>query len=260
MRRTLLLLSTMGVALLLAGGVAWAANIQCPGGPCTGTEQNDSIRGSLVDDQINALGGIDLVNARSGDDEVNGGADGDQISGAEGGDFLNGDSGDDTINGGPGTPDGAPILTFVCAISDSTGMIVGSAQGTQGLFGGNLFNPVVDDGNDRLTGGSDPDLLGGGSDRNDLSGSGGGDCLSLGGDANEGASGGDGDDVIFARDGNGDLITCGAGIDAVFADAEDQVAADCETVIRPSSLQARGAPPETEVSITTPEGTITITP
>ena len=61
MRRTLLLLSTMVVALLLAGGVALAANITCPGGgPCTGTEQNDRITGSLLEDDIQALGGRDV--------------------------------------------------------------------------------------------------------------------------------------------------------------------------------------------------------
>jgi uncharacterized membrane protein (UPF0127 family) len=68
MRRTLLLLSTMMLALLLAGGVALAANIQCQGGPCVGTEQNDLILGSLVDDQIQALGGSDQVSARGGAD------------------------------------------------------------------------------------------------------------------------------------------------------------------------------------------------
>ena len=66
MRRTLLLLTTMVVALLLAGGVALAANIQCLGGPCTGTEQNDRITGSQVDDEIDALGGGDDVKARGG--------------------------------------------------------------------------------------------------------------------------------------------------------------------------------------------------
>ena len=74
MRRTLLLLSTMVVALLLAGGMALAANITCPGGgPCTGTEQNDRITGSLLEDDIQALGGRDVVSARSGDDDVDGG-------------------------------------------------------------------------------------------------------------------------------------------------------------------------------------------
>jgi hypothetical protein len=57
MRGTLLLFSTMMLALLLASGVALAANIQCLGGPCVGTEQNDQITGSQVDDFIEALGG-----------------------------------------------------------------------------------------------------------------------------------------------------------------------------------------------------------
>ena len=66
MRRTLLLLSTMMLALLLASGVALAANIQCQGGPCVGTEQNDRITGSLEDDVIQALGGRDHVTGRGG--------------------------------------------------------------------------------------------------------------------------------------------------------------------------------------------------
>ena len=64
MRRTILLLSTMMLALLLASGVALAANITCQGGPCVGTEQNDRITGSQLEDEIQALGGRDLVSAR----------------------------------------------------------------------------------------------------------------------------------------------------------------------------------------------------
>src|SRR5215207_5828196 len=67
MRRMLLLsLTTMVVALLLAGGVALAANIQCQGGLCVGTEQNDRITGSQEIDVIQALGGRDDVTARGG--------------------------------------------------------------------------------------------------------------------------------------------------------------------------------------------------
>jgi len=66
MRRTILLLSTMMLALLLASGVALAANITCQGGPCVGTEQNDRITGSLEDDVIQALGGRDHVTGRGG--------------------------------------------------------------------------------------------------------------------------------------------------------------------------------------------------
>jgi hypothetical protein len=99
----------------------------------------------------------------------------------------------------------------------------------------------------------------GGAGTNDLSGNGGGDCLDLTGDANERASAGDGDDIIFARDGNGDDIFCGAGDDTVDADEEDRVAADCELVIRPNPLQVAGSTPVGEVTITTPEGTTTMT-
>jgi hypothetical protein len=50
---------------------------------------------------------------------------------------------------------------------------------------------------------------------------------------------------------------CGAGHDTVFADEEDR-AANCEDVVVVSSLQTTGAPPVAEVTITTPEGTITL--
>jgi hypothetical protein len=115
-------------------------------------------------------------------------------------------------------------------------------------------------GNDILTAGRDNDYLDGGTGTNDLSGNGGDDCLILRGDENERASGGDGDDIFDSIDVNGDNIFCGAGHDTVEADAEDRVAADCEDVLRPFALQAPGATPVMVVTITTPEGTITMTP
>jgi Ca2+-binding RTX toxin-like protein len=113
------------------------------------------------------------------------------------------------------------------------------------------------DGNDDLDGGRDNDFLGGGAGRNDLSGKGGDDCLLLEGDENERASGGDGDDIIRADDRHGDDVFCGAGIDWVGADAEDRVADNCEDVF---PLQATSSTPVAEVTITTPEGTTTMTP
>jgi Ca2+-binding RTX toxin-like protein len=258
MRRILVVLATMVMGVLLASGVAWAANITCTGGPCTGTEQNDQITGSLLDDQIQALGGRDEVNARSGDDEVDGGRGGDDIFGRLGADLLSGGGGPDDIDGGRGTPDGTPIANFTCSIGDPEDpeTEVGRTEGNQLLEG--------DDGNDDLDGGIDNDFLEGNAGRNDLSGNGGGDCLGLSGDANERASGGDGDDLFFTNDGNADDVICGAGIDTVLADENpvaDRVAADCEHVFRrPPPLQATGATPVGEVTITTPEGTTTTTP
>jgi Ca2+-binding RTX toxin-like protein len=242
MRHTILLLSTMMLALLLAGGVGLAANIHCQGGQCLGTQQNDLILGSQVDDLILAFDGIDRVNAHQGDDGVIGGDGGDQIAGAEGADVLNGHAGDDDIRGGPGTlADGEPLTTVTCGpVGDVTTVF------NQEMTGG--------DGNDSLTGGDDNDGLFGDAGLNVLSGKGGGDCFLLRGDANERVSGGDGDDVVFAFDGTGDDISCGAGIDAVRADVvEDRVAGDCEQVFGPSSLQATGSTPETEVTITPPQ-------
>jgi hypothetical protein len=243
MRRTILLLSAMMLALLLASGVAWAANITCLGGPCVGTEQNDRITGSLEDDVIQALGGRDHVTGRGGDDSVDGGRGGDEITGGDGGDSLIGGRGPDEIGGGPGTPDDTPTTRFSCTLSDaSTGIFV-STEGYQGLSG--------DDGNDLLAAGRDNDYLLGGAGRNDLSGNGGSDCLVLSGDENERVSGGDGDDLFFAAEFNGDDIFCGAGHDTVRADEEDRVATDCEDVFRPFALQAPGATSEAEVTIIT---------
>jgi hypothetical protein len=162
--------------------------------------------------------------------------------------LLSGGGGPDDINGGPGTTDASEPpngFGFVCIISFPDAGIGASTVGTQDLFG--------DNGNDDLDGGRDNDLLRGGAGRNTLSGNGGDDCLDLGGDENEQASGGDGDDLVFADDGNGDDVFCGAGHDTVTADAEERVAANCEDVVREFSLQAPGATPEAEVTITAPE-------
>ena len=261
MRRTLLLsLTTIVVTLLLAGGVAWAANITCTGGPCAGTEQDDRITGSQLYDEIQALGGRDVVTARAGDDSVDGGRNRDDIFGGPGGDFLLGSWGPDDIDGGPSTT--STVVKFSCGISDEEGVIYES-HGTQQSWGGNFgFSLAEADGNDDLDGGRDDDFLDGGGGRNDLSGNGGDDCLFLEGDANERASGGDGDDLIFttAFPTNADDVFCGAGIDSVLADPDDRVAADCEHVIRQSLLQATGATPEAEVTVTAPDGTITTAP
>ena len=254
--------------MVLVSGVAYALSVQCDGtgdqdpdpGECAGTEQNDVITGTALRDIILALGGRDVVNARGGDDDVDGGRGRDDISGGGGGDFLLGGMGPDDIDGGAGTTDDAsdPLASFSCSISDPDTGIGGSAEGNQLLLG--------DVGNDDLDGGRDNDLLEGDAGTNDLSGNGGNDCFLLSGDANERASGGAGDDLFFADDSffmvdsNGDDIFCGAGTDTVDADADDRVAADCENVFRPPNpIQVAGSTPVGEVTITTPEGTTTMT-
>jgi Ca2+-binding RTX toxin-like protein len=43
-------------------------------------------------------------------------------------------------------------------------------------------------------------------------------------------NGDEGDDRILVRDGQSDVVNCGAGFDRVVADRTDTVAADCEAV------------------------------
>jgi Ca2+-binding RTX toxin-like protein len=83
--------------------------------------------------------------------------------------------------------------------------------------------------NASIRGGSGPDTLTGGAGDDKLDGENGPDALD-GGLGADTFTGGGGDDVIQARDEEVDTIACGSGIDSVVADAEDSVAADCETV------------------------------
>jgi Ca2+-binding RTX toxin-like protein len=80
---------------------------------------------------------------------------------------------------------------------------------------------------DTVAGDAGPNALRGSAGDDTLSGGGGDDVID-GGTGADTISGDGGDDVILARDGEVDRIACGDGIDSVVADAQDEVAADCE--------------------------------
>ena len=90
-----LLLASIALAVLLAGGVALAANIKGDGldNVLTGTASRDTINPFDGNDTVYALGGNDDVLYSFGDDTIHGGA---------GNDTLRGGRGLDTIYGGPG--------------------------------------------------------------------------------------------------------------------------------------------------------------
>ena len=92
-RRTVLLLTTMVVALLMAGGVAMAAAV-------SGTQGNDTLRGTAQADQIYGLNGNDTLYGFAGNDELYGGAGNDNLYGITGGDEIYGGSGIDNLFGG----------------------------------------------------------------------------------------------------------------------------------------------------------------
>jgi Ca2+-binding RTX toxin-like protein len=117
MRRTLLSLTTMVVALLLASGVAWAVNKIGTDGPDTlrGTNGDDNLVGKGGNDRLFALDGRDnllggpgkdLVGFdptvwRRGDKNLQGGPGNDIVFGARGSDNVLGDEGNDWVIDGP---------------------------------------------------------------------------------------------------------------------------------------------------------------
>jgi Ca2+-binding RTX toxin-like protein len=76
MRRTILLLVIMSLTLLLASGLALAAEqIDCSDSPaplCVGTPNSDEIEGTDTPDDIRARAGNDVVKAGADDDLVYG--------------------------------------------------------------------------------------------------------------------------------------------------------------------------------------------
>jgi Ca2+-binding RTX toxin-like protein len=103
-RRAALLVTTMAVALMVASGVALAANINCKAGTmCFGTNKADTMTGTTGADDMRGRGGGDTLNARAGDDKAFGGNGQDDISTGQGNDpFVGGGAGDDSLSGGDG--------------------------------------------------------------------------------------------------------------------------------------------------------------
>ena len=93
MRRIIAMLSAMTVMVVLAAGVAFAADIDCLIDACVGTKGDDQIRGTENPETISALAGDDFVFSRGGDDT---------IYGDRGKDNLLGGGDNDTIYGGDG--------------------------------------------------------------------------------------------------------------------------------------------------------------
>ena len=95
MRRTILLVTAMAAALVVAGGVALAATtvIRCSTDPCLGTDERNELIGTSNSETIKALAGDDRVIGNYGEDIIYGG---------KGIDGTDGHRGDDTIYGGRG--------------------------------------------------------------------------------------------------------------------------------------------------------------
>jgi RTX calcium-binding nonapeptide repeat (4 copies) len=96
MRRTILLVSLMALAmLLLASGVALAKYIG-------GTDGDDNLRGTKRADTINSYRGNDVVKGRKGNDTLNGNPGEDRVYGGQGNDKIFGGDGKDQEYGSKG--------------------------------------------------------------------------------------------------------------------------------------------------------------
>ncbi len=117
MRRLVLLLTAMALALVLASGVALAVNRIGTDGPDTlrGTNGNDNLTGRGANDILFALNGRDNLlggpgndwldthptGFRSGDKNLQGGPGNDAVIGGRGADNVVGADGDDLVADGP---------------------------------------------------------------------------------------------------------------------------------------------------------------
>jgi hypothetical protein len=101
MKRTVLMLAFVVVAVLVAVPVAYAANFRCDEVPCLGTPQKDTIRERAGD------GKRDIIRAEGADDRIKANryrTDADKLYGQGGNDRLSALDGDgrDYLNVGPG--------------------------------------------------------------------------------------------------------------------------------------------------------------
>ncbi len=100
MRRVVLLLTVISVALLLASGVALAVSKSGGNGDdlLKGTNDRDTISGGGGDDLIYGKGASDQLYGNSGADEVHGNRGDDELFSGQGVDEVYGGTGDDFIN------------------------------------------------------------------------------------------------------------------------------------------------------------------
>ena len=215
MRRTVLLLASIALAVVLVGGAALAATISCAGGfqRCKGTEGADVLRGDPDPeerDRLFGLGGDDELYAEAGDDFVEGGA------------------GDDLMLGGPGSD-----YSYRLALDPE------AMAGDDTLYGGGGTDVLRDlDGHNRIFGGGGDDELR--SSRGYLAGRAGWDLVVLfaGGEA----LGGKGNDKLIVRNGVRNNVSCGDGTDTAYADRADALSGCEKARLRAPTDEESGAP------------------
>jgi len=204
-RRATQLIVVMAAALLLASGVAIAANVSCKSGststkPCKGTPDPDTILGTGGIDFIKSLESNDVVDARAGDDK---------LYGDEGADALYGKGGNDTIDGGPGNDNYK--TQFTEPKDDPNGPDIDPnppfGAGLRGASGNDTINGQA--GDDDLIGNPGQDIL---------------DERGSSGDLDR-AFGGTENDRVYADDNDvSDEVSCGEGLNNTEINTDNDIA------------------------------------
>ena len=239
MRHSKIIGALVGFAALATASWALAGvtpPINCTGGPCVGTPENDTIIGSPEADQIRALAGNDEVDGNNGNDRLGAGAGRDVTNGGRGNDRHAGGRGNDTLSEFGGPTGGEDVMLggrgsdFVEGNeegdvlrggrgNDREAEIMRQRRGVAGCYRGFCSSLFGDTGRDRVYGGDGDDHLEGEEGRDEL-------------------YGGDGDDVIDAANddtpGAVDRVSCGPGRDLAVVMPEDRVDEDCERTRAPA--------------------------
>jgi len=258
-RRAIVLVAAMAAMVLVAGGIALAANvITCPGGLCQGTTGDDAMTGTSATDYLYADAGNDTLRGLGAFDDLRGGPGNDTLDGGGGNDQYNiydTNWGADRISAdSSGAED---WLIFQIAAVGVTVDLIPSPDRDEVFSGTNKINFARTVVIEWVQGGPAGDTIKGNDARNYLSGAGGndqlfgrrgndrlvGDIVEFGNNGNDVLNGGPGrdvlnggpgDDTFFAKDGEADEITCGPGADVVHADPTlDSRSLDCIDFIGP---------------------------
>jgi len=102
MRRTMLLIASMTLALLVVAGVALAQNgvRKVCDTNCQGTNGDDHLIGTANPNSISGLKGADLIQGNAGKDTLRGNPGGDAVYAGSGEDKVYGGGGNDYVDGG----------------------------------------------------------------------------------------------------------------------------------------------------------------
>jgi len=238
MRKTVVLLMAVALALLVSSGVASAAKISCPNradGSCVGTKKVDTLTGSGTNEILRAGAGNDVLRGMAGDDALLGMAGSDRSVGGIGDDqyAFNEAWGADTIVDTQDAVDfsGGNAILFDLGNAISFGPRANTGAITVRLNPG--AGPEVRRGANTVEWSGTPIstvVVFGANGGDTITGSDAANLIQPAAGGNTVSSAG-GDDWIVAVDGSpaADTIDCGEGTDTVFFDqGVDQIAANCE--------------------------------